>query len=138
MAAYTQNQAADVFRQFSDGDPQYTIYYPDGTPADALNDPRAYGRSDTGLPPIAPADLLDQLQRWRLMQNPLNPDHTLAPAVPAPPSWLDEIEQDIRAMIPTLPTLPWGWIGVGALAFVVAPAFLGAVMAPPPRRRRRR
>jgi hypothetical protein len=133
---YTTNQAADVFRQFSDGDPGYTLYYPDGSPADALN------TLSNATPETAfnyYADHPDAAEVWnRTVQQQNAAWQRQHPADAPQPSWLDQIEAEFEHLLPTLPTIPWGWVGLGVAVIVVAPMILGEVTRPARRRRARR
>src|SRR5215472_13908977 len=101
------------------------------------NDPASWARYRYGMDPTpwapwrAAGDVSEGLQRAGILQNPLHPDPSLAPASSGTPpagNWYDSIIAALEAdeaaasdwVKSWLPQVPWGWLalGVGAVVFV--------------------
>jgi hypothetical protein len=121
---YTQADAAQIFRQFGEGDPNFTLYMPDGTPADALN-------TQSNATPESALDWWsthpDALAVWNEMTRRANIAAQAGEPPPSSESLLDQIEADINAAAAAAArvfAMPWGWLALGALAIFILPPML--------------
>lgn len=117
--SYSGNDASDLFQQFNSSDPAYTLYYPDGTAADALNrgGPDQFGND-------LPDDFGATVHKQTGMQDPLADK-----SVPPPGfdfwAWMAAEDAKFQQGIDTIAKQtgqndhPFPWITVGLIVAAV-------------------